>query len=397
MASDTGTQHETATDKAATDETTDRAAVTVSEATTRVIGYAARHAISALRPMAIERRLPGEHEVAIEILYCGVCHSDVHQVRNEWHNTVYPCMPGHEIIGRVTAAGRRVTRHAVGDLVGVGCMIDSCQHCASCAGGEEQYCEHGFLATYNGNSRNPTEANNTFGGYSESIVVREDFVLRIPDNLDPAAAAPILCAGVTTFSPLRHWKVGRGTRVGVVGLGGLGHMAVKLATAMGATVSLITRSPDKADDARRIGATGVIVSTDTADMEAHAGQFDFILSTIPQPHDPNPYMALLARDGVYTVVGCIAPLTKPLDLSKILIERKSLGTSLIGSITETQAVLDFCSLHDIVSDIEIIGIDSINEAFDRVDKGEVDYRFVIDMASLRGQAPDESLAAKIGL
>jgi len=389
MASETGIRYETATDA-------DNASST-NDTSTRIVGYAARHAISALRPIAIERRAPGAHDVAIEILYCGVCHSDVHQVRNEWHNTVYPCMPGHEIVGRVTAVGDRVRRHAVGDLVGVGCMVDSCQHCESCADGEEQYCEHGFTATYNGNSQNPTAANNTFGGYSESIVVREDFVLRIPSNLDPAAAAPILCAGVTTFSPLRHWKVGKGTRVGVVGLGGLGQMAVKLATAMGATVSLITRSPDKADDARRIGATDVIVSTDKADMEAHAGAFDFILSTIPQPHDPNPYMALLARDGIYTVVGCIAPLTTPLDLSRILMQRKSLGTSLIGSIAETQAVLDFCSLHDIVSDFRLIAIDDVNDAFDRVDKGEVDYRFVIDMASLRGQTPDESLAAKVGL
>jgi alcohol dehydrogenase (NADP+) len=362
-----------------------------------ILGYAAKHSISDLRPLSIERREPAANDVAIQILFCGVCHSDVHQVKNEWKNTVYPCMPGHEIVGRVTAAGSGVTRYKAGDLVGVGCMVDSCHHCKSCLEGLEQYCENGFLATYNGNSRNPTEENLTYGGYSESIVVREDFVLRIPGNLDPAGAAPLLCAGITTYSPLRFWKAGPGTTVGVVGLGGLGQMAVKLATAMGATVTVVTTSKDKEAAARKLGAAAVVVSTEKDEMKAHACTLDLILSTVPQPHDPNLYTPLLKRDGVYVVVGCLAPLKAPLDMSTMSFDRKSVGSTLIGGIAETQEVLDFCGEHGIVSEIETIPVDRINEVYKSVDKGEVAFRYVIDMSSLHGKQEDGSLLAKAGL
>lgn len=361
-----------------------------------VMGYAAKHSFSSLKPFLIERREPAENEVEIQILYCGVCHSDIHQVRNEWKNTVYPCMPGHEIVGRVTRAGSKATKFKTGDIVGVGCMIDSCHQCESCKGGLEQYCEEGFLGTYNGNMRTPTKENLTFGGYSSSIVVREDFVLRIPPNLDPAAACPLLCAGITTYSALRHWKVDKGTKVGVIGLGGLGHIAIKLAVAMGAEVTLITTSSDKAGDARRLGAKRTILSTDHKEMQGGERSLDFILSTIPQPHDANPYIALLKRDGTLAVVGCIAPLKGSLDLSKMIPDRKSLGTSLIGGIAETQEVLDFCGAHGIVADIKVIPIDSINEAFEKVDNGDIDFRYVVDMLTLEGKQVEEGFLNKIG-
>jgi alcohol dehydrogenase (NADP+) len=306
-------------------------------------------------------------------------------------------MPGHEIIGRIVAKGSAVTKFKVGDLAGVGCMVDSCHECASCREGLEQYCEKGFLATYNGNQRTPSEENHTYGGYSESIVVRDDFVLRIPANLEPSAAAPLLCAGVTTYSPMRHWKVGQGTNVGIVGFGGLGQMAVKLARALGSTVTVLTTHPEKKSDALKLGAARVIVSSDAAEMKRSARTLDFILSTIPQPHDANRFMPLLKRDGTYTVVGCIAPLKTPLDLSQMLIDRKSLGTSLIGGIAETQEVLDFCGKHNIVSEIKIISIDQLNDAFKQIDKGELDFRYVIDMSTLRGKTEDDSLASKVGL
>ena len=364
---------------------------------TKAIGYAARHAVSDLRPMFIERKAPASNEVAIDILFCGICHSDVHQAKNEWKNTIYPCMPGHEIVGRVSAAGASVTKYKLGDLVAVGCMVDSCHECAACQKGLEQYCEKGFLATYNGNMRNPAPENQTYGGYSDSIVVREDFVLRVPKNLDPAAAAPIVCAGVTTYSALKNWKAGPGMTVGVVGYGGLGQMATRIAAAMGATVKVITSKPEKGPDAIRRGAKGVINSGDENDMKANQASVDLIVSLIPQPHDANLYMPLLKRDGTYVVVGCIAPLKKPLDISAMITDRKSLGSTLIGSIAETQEVLDFCAKHSIVSEIKVIPVDQINEAFASVDKGEVDFRYVIDMASIRGKTEDESLAAKVGL
>ena len=360
------------------------------------IGFATKHASGKLHPMEIQRSEPAANEVQIDIMFCGVCHSDVHQARNEWKNTVYPCMPGHEIVGRVVKADAGVTKYKVGDLVGVGCMVDSCHHCDACNEGLENYCEEGFLATYNGNMRTPTKENLTYGGYSNSIVVREDFVLSIPENLDPAAAAPILCAGVTTYSPLRYWDVGPGTKVGVVGLGGLGHMAIQLATAMGAEVTLITTSPDKSDDAKKLGAVNVIVSDDKDAMKNNEATLDFILSTIPQSHDINPYITLLRREGVITVVGCIAPTTKPIDLSKMLPDRKNLGTSLIGSIAETQEVLDFCSEHNITANIQIIPIDQVNEAFDKIDRGEIDFRYVIDMATIKGMKEDKTFLEKAG-
>jgi uncharacterized zinc-type alcohol dehydrogenase-like protein len=318
-------------------------------------------------------------------------------VKNEWKNTVYPCMPGHEIVGRVARAGGSVTKFKTGDLVGVGCMVDSCRECSACRAGLENYCEKGFLATYNGNMRTPTKENLTYGGYSERITVREDFVLRIPANLDPAAAAPLLCAGVTTFSPLRHWKAGPGTKVGVVGLGGLGQMAVKLARSLGCDVTVISTSHEKRGAALKLGASEMLLSTDGTQMKSHAGTLDLILSTIPQPHDPNLYLPLLRRDGVYAIIGCLERLATPLDCSKMCVDRRSVGTTLIGGIAQTQELLDHCGKHGIVSDIERIAIDQINEAFARVDKGEVAFRYVIDMASLKGKDVDESVAAKLGL
>ncbi|MEO7455333.1 MAG: NAD(P)-dependent alcohol dehydrogenase [Gemmatimonadaceae bacterium] len=364
---------------------------------TKTIGYAAKHSVSALRPMFIDRREPGASDVVIDVMFCGVCHSDVHQVKNEWKNTVYPCMPGHEIVGRVTAVGASVKKFGAGDLVGVGCMVDSCRECRSCKEGLEQYCERGFLATYNGNARNPSEENLTFGGYSESIVVREDFVLRIPSGMSLASAAPLMCAGLTTFSPMRYWKVGPGTSLAVVGLGGLGHMAVKLARALGADVTVISTSPDKKEAARILGAKKLIVSTEKKEMEEAESSFDFILSTIPQPHDVNIYMPLLKRDGILTIVGCIAPLTKPLDISGMIMDRRVLATSLIGGVAETQEVLDFAAKNGISADVKVIPIDEVNDAFKTVDEGEVPYRFVIDMASIKGKTEDDSLMAKVGL
>lgn len=363
----------------------------------QVIGYAVKHSVSSLRPMSIERREPAGTDIAIDILFCGVCHSDVHQAKNEWKNTIYPCMPGHEIVGRVSAVGPDATKYKVGDIVGVGCMVDSCQHCDACKAGLENYCENGFIATYNGNQRTPSEDNHTYGGYSESIVVRQDFVLRIPDGMEPAVAAPILCAGVTTYSPMKYWGVGPGKKVGIVAYGGLGQMATKIAKALGADVTVITHSPDKKQDALARGASQVIVSSHQDEMKANANKLDFILSTIPQSHDANPYMTLLRRDGVYAVVGCIAPLKGALDLSTMVIDRKSLGTSLIGSIAETQEILDFCAKHKIGPEIKIVPYDDINDAFKQVDEGAVDFRFVLDTATLKGKQVDESVAAKVGL
>lgn len=361
------------------------------------IGYATKSAHASLKPYEFTREEPAINEVQIAISHCGICHSDVHQARNEWKNTVYPCMPGHEIIGTVEKIGSNVKKFKVGDTVGVGCMVDSCHECSACKEGLEQYCEKGFLATYNGNMRNPTKENNTFGGYSNGIVVREDFVLSIPQNIDPSDAGPILCAGVTTYSPLKHWKVGKGHKVGIVGLGGLGHMAVKIANAMGAEVTVISTSEDKREDAMTMGAKHMILSSDDAEMKSNESSLDFILSTIPQPHDVNPYTMLLKRDGVITIVGCIAPLTKPIDLSKMITDRRTLSTSLIGGIAETQEVLDFCSEHSIVPNTKLIPVDRINDAFDEIDRGEIDFRYVIDMSTIQAKHEEKSLAGKLGL
>jgi alcohol dehydrogenase (NADP+) len=358
----------------------------------KTIGYSAKNSASELRPFEVERRDPLSNDVEIDIRYCGVCHSDVHQARNEWKNTVYPCMPGHEIVGTVASVGSRVTKFKVGDTVGVGCMVDSCRECTSCRAGLENYCERGFLGTYNGNLRTPTKENLTYGGYSERIVVREDFVLRMPSNLDLAGAAPLLCAGVTTYSPLRHWNAGPGKNVGIVGLGGLGQVATKIARAMGATVTVITTTEEKQSIALKLGAAAAILSSDKAQMDKAARTLDVILSTIPEAHDPNPFLPLLRRDGVYVVVGCLVPLEVPLDCSAMNPDRRSVGTTLIGSIAETQEMLEFCGKHNIVSEIQTIPIDQINDAFAQVDKGRVAFRYVLDMATLKGKQED---AAKL--
>lgn len=348
----------------------------------KAIGYAAQNATAPLKPIEFDRSEPGSHDIQIEILYCGVCHSDLHQVRNEWHNTVYPCLPGHEIIGRVVKVGQAVTKFKAGDLAGVGCMIDSCQKCEPCHEGKEQYCEgpKSWTATYNGPMK--PDGSNTFGGYSNTIVVKENFVLKVPDSLETKAIAPLLCAGVTTYSPLRHWQVKAGQQVGVVGFGGLGNMAVKLAKAMGTRVIVFTTSPQKEADIRSLGADDVVLSTDKEAMQKYASSFDFILSTIPTKHDINPYIQLLKRDAALVLVGALEPL-EPIDNSQIAFYRRSISGSLIGGIAETQEVLDFCAEHSILPDVEMIPIQQINEAYERMLKGDVKYRFVIDMASLK--------------
>jgi uncharacterized zinc-type alcohol dehydrogenase-like protein len=343
--------------------------------------YAAHNGTTPLVPFSFERREPRPNDVAIDILYCGVCHSDLHQARSEWDGTVYPCVPGHEIVGRVRSVGPEVTKFAAGDLVGVGCLVDSCLTCPSCREGLEQYCEVGFVPTYNGTDKVTGE--NTLGGYSDSIVVREEFVLKINhEEKDLAAAAPLLCAGITTWSPLRHWKVGPGQKVGVVGIGGLGHMGIKLAHALGAHVVAFTTSDSKRADAKALGADEVVVSRNAEEMAAHASSFDFILNTVAAPHDLDAFMALLKRDGTMTLVGVPAEPHPSPNVANLIFRRRSIAGSLIGGIAETQEMLDFCAEHGITSDIEMIGIDEINTAYDRMLKSDVKYRFVIDMATL---------------
>ncbi len=344
-------------------------------------GYGATSANEPLRLMHFNRRDLQPKDVQIDILYCGVCHSDLHTARNEWGNTSYPVVPGHEIIGRVTAVGDQVSRFKAGDLVGIGCMVDSCQHCSACAEGLEQYCENGFVGTYNGEEGHV--GGMTYGGYASDIVVTEKFVLRIPENLDPAAAAPLLCAGITTYSPLREWKVGKGQKVGIVGLGGLGHMGIKLAHAMGAHVVLFTTSPGKAEDAKRLGADEVVVSKNASEMRAHLNSFDFILNTVAAPHNLDAFIELLKRDGTMTLVGAPASPHPSPQVFGLIMKRRRLAGSLIGGIAETQEMLDFCGEHGIVSDIEMIRIQEINEAYERMLRSDVKYRFVIDMASLK--------------
>lgn len=344
------------------------------------LAYAAFDSRSPLRPFTLTRRALRPGDVAIEILFCGVCHSDLHMARNEWGNTEYPLVPGHEIVGRVTAVGSDVQRFRPGMLAGVGCMVDSDRTCPSCKQGLEQYCDSGFVGTYGGRDRLSGEP--THGGYSDAIVVDEAFVLRVPENLPLSGVAPLLCAGITTFSPLRHWKVGAAQKVGVVGLGGLGHMAVKLAHAFGARVVLFTTSPNKADDARRLGADDVIVSKDADAMARHTGSFDFILDTVSAQHDLNAYLSLLRRDGTLCLVG--AP-EKPLPIAafSLIPRRRTLAGSLIGGIAETQEMLDFCGQHNLIADVEVIPIQKINEAYERMLKSDVKYRFVVDAASLK--------------
>jgi uncharacterized zinc-type alcohol dehydrogenase-like protein len=347
--------------------------------TTTVKAYSAASATSLLAASTISRREPTASDVRIEILYCGVCHSDLHFARNEWNFTQYPAVPGHEIIGRVAAIGSGVKKFKIGEIVGVGCLVDSCRTCPDCREGLEQFCT-GMVMTYG--SQDAHLGGGTLGGYSQSIVVTEDFVLRIPSNLNPAAAAPLLCAGITTYSPLRHWKIGAGQKVGIVGLGGLGHMGVKFARAFGAHVVLFTTSPSKTADALRLGAHEVVVSTAEAQMAAHAGSFDFILDAVSAQHDINAYLNLLKRDGNLTLVG--AP-DKPLPVAAfpLIFKRRSFSGSLIGGLPETQEMLDFCGRHNITSDIEMIRMDGINEAYERMLKSDVKYRFVIDMTTLK--------------
>lgn len=343
-------------------------------------GYAAQSADAPLAPFDFSRRDLRPKDVRIDIAFCGVCHSDLHQARNEWKNTIYPCLPGHEIVGRVVEVGPEVTKFRVGQNAAIGCMVDSCRTCASCKEGLEQYCENMFVGTYNGADKQTGE--NTYGGYSDQIVCDEDFVLRLPENLDLAAAAPLLCAGITTYSPLRRWKVGPGMKVGVVGLGGLGHMAVKLAHAMGANVVLFTTSPNKVEDAKKLGADDVVISKDKEQMAAHASSFDFILDCVAAQHDINEYIGLLKRDATLCQVG--AP-EDPLAVAvfSLIFARRNFAGSLIGGIAETQEMLDFCGQHGITSDIEIIPIQDIEKAYARMLKSDVKYRFVIDMSSLK--------------
>jgi uncharacterized zinc-type alcohol dehydrogenase-like protein len=350
---------------------------------TKTYAYAAQSATAPLAPFTIDRRSPGPHDVQIDILYCGVCHSDLHTARNEWKNTLYPSVPGHEIVGTVTAVGDRVGKFKVGDTVGVGCMVDSCQHCAACADGEEQFCENGFTGTYNG----PVYGGeNTYGGYSDKIVVDEKFVLRVGHKDRLAAVAPLLCAGITTYSPLRHWKAGPGKKVGIVGLGGLGHMGVKLAHAMGAHVVLFTTSPGKIADGKRLGADEVVISKDPEQMKRHANSFDFILDTVAATHDLDAFLGLLRRDGTLCLVGVPEHPHPSPAVFNLVFKRRSLAGSLIGGIRETQEMLDFCAEHGIVSDIEMIAMKDINAAYERMLRSDVKYRFVIDMATLKDEA-----------
>ena len=335
-----------------------------------------------LEPLDITRRTPGAHDVQIDIAFCGVCHSDIHQVRSEWAGTLYPCVPGHEIVGRVSAVGGQVTAFRLGDLVGVGCIVDSCKHCDDCDDGLENYCDH-MVGTYNGPTADAP--GHTLGGYSQRIVVHERYVLRISHpEAQLAAVAPLLCAGITTYSPLRHWKVGRGHKVGVVGIGGLGHMGIKVAHAMGAHVVAFTTSESKRDAARALGADEVVVSRNPDEMAAHRKSFDFILNTVAAPHALDVFLGLLKRDGAMTLVGAPASPHPSPNVFSLIMKRRTLAGSLIGGIPETQEMLDFCAEHGIVADIEMIRADEINAAYERMLQGDVKYRFVIDSATLAG-------------
>jgi len=345
-----------------------------------VSGYAAQSPTERVAPWEFERRDPRPDDVSIDLLYCGVCHTDIHQTRNGWGRSVYPMVPGHEIIGRVSSVGSNVTRFDPGDMVGVGTMVDSCRQCAACRAGLEVYCENNCTQTYNDKDRH--DGSPTYGGYSDKIIVSDRFVLHIPDALDPKAAGPLLCAGITTYSPLRHWKIGPGHKVAVVGLGGLGHLGLKFAKALGAEVTLFTRSAGKEEEARRLGADHMILSTDPAQMASAGNRFDFILDTVPGAHDLNPYLATLKRDGTHILVGQLDAIDPPLLGVMLMAGRKSLVGSGAGGIAETQEMLDFCAERGIACDVEMINIQDVNEAFERVLKSDVRYRFVIDMASL---------------
>lgn len=342
--------------------------------------YGAQREKSNLEPMVVERREIRPDDVAIEILYCGVCHSDIHMVNNDWEMSLYPLVPGHEIIGKVIATGRDVSKFQIGDTVGVGCMVDSCQVCPSCQEDLEQYCQTGATLTYS--SIDPKDGLITYGGYSEKITVNQKFVLKVPEHLDKAAAAPLLCAGITTWSPLKHWNIKAGSKVAVVGLGGLGHMAIKLANALGAEVTLFSRSPNKTEDAHRLGAHHVIISTDTKAMEQAVNQFELIIDTVPYQHDINPYIPTLAINGTLVIVGLLGDIAPTLNTVQMIFGRRTIAGSVIGGIKETQELLDFCGQHHITADIELIKMDEINHAYERMLNKDVKYRFVLDLKTL---------------
>jgi len=343
--------------------------------------YGAHAGDKPLEPMDITRRAPGPRDIQIEIRYCGVCHSDLHAVRSEWGGTLYPCVPGHEIVGHVSAVGGEVTRFKVGDTVSVGCLVGSCQHCHACDEGLEQYCENGFIGTYNGRTSDPP--GHTLGGYSQRIVVDEKFVLKIRHPEDQlAAVAPLLCAGITTYSPLRHWQIGPGKKVGIVGIGGLGHMGIKLAHAMGAHVVAFTTSESKRQDALDLGADEVVNTREATQLQPHAGGFDFILDTVAAPHDLDAFTRMLKRDGTLCLVGVPSQPHPSPNIAQLIFGRRSVAGSLIGGIAETQEMLDFCAEHDIVSDIEMIPVQQIDAAYERMLRSDVKYRFVIDSATL---------------
>jgi uncharacterized zinc-type alcohol dehydrogenase-like protein len=357
----------------------------------KAVGFAAKHSFTKLKRFEFERARARANEVELQVLFCGVCHSDIHQVKNEWSNTVYPCLPGHEVVGRITRVGSAVMSHRVGDIVGVGCMIDSCGSCGPCKAGDQNYCEgpNSWLATYNGPmipaAKAPGQVNsygrdNTYGGYANNLVVKESFLLKIPSGLRPEVAAPILCAGVTTYSPMKHWGVKAGQRVGIVGFGGLGHLACKIAKALGAEVTVFTRTSEKLDEAGRFGIDAVLEK----DKEAFGrlkSSFDFILSTVPEKHDVNPFVELLKRDSTLCVVGALEPL-EPVNNMQVAFHRRQVAGSLIGNLADTQEVLDFCAQHGIGPDVELINIEDVNDAYDSVENGDVRFRYVIDMASL---------------
>jgi uncharacterized zinc-type alcohol dehydrogenase-like protein len=349
--------------------------------TKNIKAFGTKAADAPLTAITIERRGVTTHDIEIEILYCGVCHSDLHTARNDWGGTVYPTVPGHEIVGKVSNVGSAVTKLKVGDYAAVGCLVDSCRTCDSCKKDLEQYCLTGSTGTYNG--KDIHLGGRTFGGYSEKIVVNEHFVLKVPANLNLAAAAPLLCAGVTTWSPLRHWNVGKGSKVAVVGLGGLGHMAIKLAKGLGAEVTLFSRTPNKEKDALELGADAVIISTDMEQMISVKGKFDLIIDTVPYVHDVNPYISTLTISGTLVLVGYLGGLEPILNTVPMILGRRAIAGSVIGGIAETQEMLDFCGKHNIVSEIEIINMQDINKAYERMLKSDVRYRFVIDMASLK--------------
>jgi uncharacterized zinc-type alcohol dehydrogenase-like protein len=348
--------------------------------TTNVKAFGTEAADADLKELNIDRREVTANDIEIEILYCGVCHSDLHTARNDWGGTMYPSVPGHEIVGRITKIGNEVTKFKVGDLAGVGCLVGSCKTCDSCKKDLEQYCSNGWVGTYNGADK--YLGGHTFGGYSEKVVVEEHFVLNVPTNLDLAAVAPLLCAGITTWSPLKHWNVKKGSKVAVVGLGGLGHMAIKLAKGLGAEVTLFSRTPEKTQDAKDLGADTVVISTDENQMTAVTGKFDLIIDTVPYVHDINPYVETLNINGTLVLVGYLGPLDPFLNSVPMILGRKSVAGSLIGGIAETQEMLDFCGEHNIVSEIEIIKMQDINKSYERMLKSDVKYRFVIDMSTL---------------